>query len=395
MNKEQILARLEAIEKRVKEIQVETRKDGTDLDKLTSELNELGLEKRQLTLDLQALAIQNAETNTRSFGVGNINVQERNFENMAREELLASPEYRSAFFKALRGVELNEVEKRAYTSASDSAGAVIPTQTSDMIFDKMVKVAPMINEITLLRVAGSLKFGVENVRGDAAAHTENATVTPASDSLAYVTLGGYERIKVIRISKTVQTMAIPAFEAWLTKILAEDIGEKLENDIINGTGSSQPKGIAYATTYTAGSNAVEFTNASTPTYDNVMDMISYLPARYDGKAKFLCNKKFLFGYLAKIKDDQKQPILIKNMTAEVPLAIMGYPVLISDKVADKTMYLGDFTNVVGNLSQDVTIESSTQSGFLNNSIDYRGAALFDCNVTLTDAFIKMSEAAAG
>ena len=86
-----------------------------------------------------------------------------------------------------------------------------------------------------------------------------------------------------------------------------------------------------------------------------MDMISYLPARYDGKAKFLCNKKFLFGYLAKIKDDQKQPILIKNMTAEVPLAIMGYPVLISDKVADKTMYLGDFTNVVGNLSQDLTI----------------------------------------
>lgn len=403
MDREAIKARLKEIETRVSEItdQIETR-DGEnvpDYEALNTELDALSEESRQLKLRMKGLDISEGFTddkNVRSLGGVQMmnNEPEKRFEKMERDELLTTKEYRSAFLKALQGKNLSEVEQRAYSSASDSAGAVIPTETASTIFDKMIKVAPMLNEITLLRVAGNLKFGVEDSRADASQHTENASVTPATDSLTYVTLGGYEAVKVLRISKTVQTMAIDAFENWLTKILAEDVAEKVENWIINGTGSSQPKGVEKARTWTASTTSIEYTNGSTPTYDNVMDLISLLPARYDGKAKILCNKKFLFGYLAKIKDDNKQPILVKNMTAEMPLAIMGYPVLVSDKVEDGSMYLGDFTNLVGNLSQDITIESSTQSGFLNNAIDYRGACLFDCDIALADAFVKLTEAAA-
>jgi len=56
------------------------------------------------------------------------------------------------------------------------------------------------------------------------------------------------------------------------------------------------------------------------------------------------------------------------------------------------MYFGNYKKVVGNLAQDVLVESSTQSGFLSNSIDFRGTAIFDCDIALPDAFIKMSEA---
>lgn len=388
--------RLQEIEKRLAEIKVELENDNADIDALEKEVKELTEERKAIQEKIERR--KEIMANIVS-GEGTIitdfipNKEERKFENMTKEEILETPEYRSAFLKKLLGKPLTEVEERAYTSADNSAGAVIPTLTASELFDKMVAIAPMIDEITLLRVAGNVKFAIENVRDAATKHTENAAVTPAGDSLAYVTLAGYEYIKVIRISKTVQTMSINAFENWLTDMLAEDIAVAIENDIINGDGVSGPKGVEYAATWVADENLIEYANGGSPSYDNVMDMIAALPLRYHSGAKFLCNSKFLYGKLAKIKDDQKQPILVKDMANGLQFRIMGFPVLLSDKVADGVMYFGNFKKIVGNLAQDVTVESSTQSGFLNNSIDFRGTAIFDCDIALPDAFIKMAEAA--
>jgi len=382
--------RLQEIEKRLAEIKVELEKDGADIDALEKEVKELTEERREI---LEKIEKRNKIIKDIADGAGNpipgfIPTEERKDEPKGPD----SPEYRSAFLKRLLGKKLTEVEERAYSSASDSAGAVIPTQTASTLFDKMTKIAPMLNEITLLRVAGNLKFAVQNVRGEAAQHTENETVTPAGDKLAYVALAGYEYIKVIRISKTVQTMSINAFEGWLTDMLAEDIAVAIENKIINGSGNGQPKGIEYANTWVDGDNAVEYTN--NPSYDDIMDMIALLPQRYHAGAKFLCNSKFLYGNIAKIKDNSGQPILVKDMANGIQFRIMGFPVLLSDKVADGVMYFGNYKKVVGNLAQDVLVESSTQSGFLSNSIDFRGTAIFDCDIALPDAFVKMKEAAA-
>ncbi len=390
--------RLKEIEKRLAEIKVELDKDGADIDALEEEVKELTEERKKL---LEQAEKRKKIINDIASGEGTViddfipkPKEERKFENMTKEEILETPEYRSAFLKKLLGKPLTEVEERAYSSASDSAGAVIPTQTASELFDKMVAIAPMINEITLLRVAGNVKFAIENVRDAATQHTENAAVTPAGDSLDYVTLAGYEYIKVIRISKTVQTMSINAFENWLTDMLAEDIAVAIENDIINGNGQSGPKGVEKAATWTADENLIKYTKGGAPSYDNVMDMIAALPLRYHSGAKFLCNSKFLYGKLAKIKDDSNQPILVKDMANGLQFRIMGFPVLLSDKVVDGVMYFGNYKKVVGNLAQDVLVESSTQSGFLSNSIDFRGTAIFDCDIALPDAFIKMAEAEA-
>lgn len=386
--------RLQEIEARLAQIKVELEKDGADIDALEQEVKELTEERKKL---LEQVEKRKRIISDISGGAGTVindflpKAEERKKE-FSKDTVFEAPEYRSAFFKRLLGKELTEVEQRAYSSAADSAGAVIPTQTANMLFDKMTAIAPMLNEITLLRVAGNIKFAIEGTRDAAGAHTENADITPASDALVYVELAGYERVKVIRISKTVQTMSINAFEGWLVNMLAEDIAIALENDIINGTGSSAPKGIEKAATWVANTNAIEYANAGSPTYDNVMDMIALLPQRYHAGAKFLCNSKFLYGKLAKIKDDQKQPILVKDMANGIQFRIMGFPVLLSDKVTDGVMYFGNYKKVVGNLAQDITVESSTQSGFLANAIDFRGSVIFDCDIALSDAFIKMYEA---
>lgn len=378
------------IEKRLKEIderKIEIRQllesnVETDLDEVEKELVELEAEAKELRSKKEiAEKIQTGEVEARK-------IEEPEVEkSMDREDILASKEYRSAFFKRLLGRPLNEVEERAYTSADNSAGAVIPVETANMIFEKMVKVAPMLSQITLLRVAGNVKFAIEGTRNVAAIHTENEAITPATDTLTYVTLAGYEYAKVIRISKTVATMAIDAFETWLVNMLAEDIARAIEDDIINGTDSNEPKGVEKANTWTTGT--LISVAASALDFDDIMDLIALLPNGYMSNAKFLCNSRMFYGTLAKIKDAEGSPIYVRDMESGVGFRIMGFPVILSDYVANNTAYFGDFSKVIGNLSQDIMVESSTQSGFLANAIDFRGTAIFDCDIAVPEAFRKL------
>lgn len=376
------------IEKRLKEIderKIEIRQllesdVETDLDEVEKELTELEAEAKELRSKKEiAEKIQTGEAEVRK-------IEEPEVETM--DNITATKEYRSAFFKRLLGKPLTEVEERAYTSADQSAYAVIPVETANMIFEKMVKVAPMLSQITLLRVAGNVKFAIEGTRNVAAIHTENEAITPATDTLTYVTLAGYEYAKVIRISKTVATMAIDAFETWLVNMLAEDIARAIEDDIINGTDSNEPRGIekAYAS-WTPGT--LISVAASALDFDDIMDLIALLPNGYMSNAKFLCNSRMFYGTLAKIKDAEGSPIYVRDMEAGVGFRIMGFPVILSDYVANNTAYFGDFSKVIGNLSQDIMVESSTQSGFLANAIDFRGTAIFDCDIAVPEAFRKL------
>lgn len=318
-------------------------------------------------------------------------------EERAMEERIVgveSKEYRSAWLKNLQGIELTETEKRDYTSAAASSGGAIPTETSEALFAKMVTLAPMLSEITLLRVAGNVNFTAEGVRNAAVQHTENAAITASTDTLVKVSLTGYEFNKLLYVSKTVQTMSINAFESWLVDMIAEDIAVAIEDQIINGTGSSAPKGIEKAATWSTAStgNYVQVTGTFTITYADVLNMIGKLPSRYDSNAKFLADKKMVYQGLAKVVDTQGRPILINDATGNHPMRVLGYPVILSDKVTDKTLYLGDFKKVVGNLAQDVTVERDASAGFASNSIAYRGGAIFDCNIALADAFVKLTTA---
>lgn len=354
-----------------------------DLKALEAELRSLDEEKKAIEQRQAMLS-----------GIGSGAIETRSIQNPMNTPAAAvnpndTPEYRSAWIKNLQGNPLNDAEKRAF-DLSTSPGA-IPTSTSEELFGKMVKLAPMLSEITLLRVAGNVQFATEGQRSAAGQHTENGVITGATDTLVKVSLTGYEYNKLLYVSKTVQTMSVNAFEGWLIDMIAEDISVAIEDQIINGTGSAAPKGIEKANTWaTASNNLVVCTGTFVITYGDVLAMIALLPARYDANAKFLASKAMVYQGLANVKDTTGRPIFVMNPTDPYPMRVLGYPVRISDKVAAKTLYLGDYKKVVGNLSQDMTVEKDASAGFASNSIAYRGGAIFDCNIALADAFVKLT-----
>lgn len=385
MRIKEIEARLAAIKKEIEERGDAMKAEEIDaLEKETKELTEerTGLiaaaEKRNGILDNIA---KGGGVSVRSFG-------KKEEDNTDPDDPFGTPEYRSAWLKNLRRLPLTDAEKRAYANASGTGAEVVPTQTANEIISKVKKLAPMLNEVTLLHVKGAVKFVVEGTNNDAAIHTENAAITPAADTLTTVTLSGYEIVKLVQISDTVMTMSIAAFESWIVDMLAEAIARKVEDFFINGTGTSQPKGIDKANTWGA-TNSVTVGASASLTAANVQTLIGLLNAGYDRNAKFVMSKRTLFTDFMPLQDTSKNHIVTVQGNSYF---VYGYPVLLSDYVKEHEAFLGDFKKVCANLAESINVKNAYDID--TNSYKYSGIAIFDCQPAIGEAFVKLVKAGA-
>lgn len=384
MRIKEIEARLAAIKQ-----EIETRGDSmtaAEIDALEQETAQLTEERTGL---IAAAEKRNGILNSiaKGAGVTSRRFAQDNGDNTSPEDPFGTPEYRSAWLKNIRRLPLNDAEKRAFAVAGDTASAAIPTETANEIISKIKTLAPMLNEVTLLHVKGAVKFVVENANSAAEKHTENAEITAAADTLAEVSLSGYEIVKLVQISDTVMSMSIAAFESWIVGMLSEAIARKIEDLIINGTGTSQPKGIDKANTW-GETNSVTVANAASLTAAYVQTLIGLLPSGYDINAKFVMNKKTLFTDFMPLMDSSKNHIVSVQNGAYF---IYGYPVLLSDYVANNEAFLGDFKKVCANLAEDINVKSAYDID--TNSYKYSGIAIFDCKPAIGEAIVKLVKAA--
>ncbi len=383
MRIKEIEARLAAIKK-----EIEERGDAMkaeEIDALEKETKELTEERAGL---IAAAEKRNGILDNIAKGAGIVSrTFEQKQDNADPDDPFGTPEYRSAWLKNLRRLPLTDAEKRAYANASGTGAEVVPTQTANEIISKVKKLAPMLNEVTLLHVKGAVKFAVEGTNNDAAIHTENAAITAAADTLTTVTLTGYEIIKLVQISDTVMTMSIAAFESWIVDMLAEAIARKVEDFFINGTGSSQPKGIDKANTWGA-TNSVTVAKSGSLTAANVQTLIGLLNAGYDRNAKFVMSKKTLFTDFMPLMDTSKNHIVTVQGNNYF---VYGYPVLLSDYVKEHEAFLGDFKKVCANLAENINVKNAYDID--TNSYKYSGIAIFDCTPAIGEAFVKLAKAA--
>lgn len=313
------------------------------------------------------------------------NKEEKKMENEERN-ILESAEFRSAYLKNLQGRKLSEEEERALTSAAASAGAAVPTITQNLIIEKLYDEAPLLKEIELLNVNGNVTFAVEGTINNASVHTENGSQTDAADTLIPVSLSIYEVTKYITISKTVSKMSIDAFERWLTNMLAKRIARKITDLIINGTGTNEATGVNAANTWGA-TNSVTVAKTASLSKANVLAVTALLPGGYDRNAKWLMSKKTLLGDFRPLQDKGTDDLFVKE---NGKYYVEGYEVMLDDNVTEHEAFLGDFKMYVGNLAEEVTVD--TDKKLSTNSYEYLGCAMFDGKPAIGDAFVKIVKA---
>ena len=379
MNLEQVTQRLAELDEEVRnandvEFVNKATEEKKDLLSRKSELEDLEARK-QAALDITAQKVEPKVIETRK-------ENKMDFEKMTSAEARGTEEYRNAFLKGLLGQPLNEVEKRFNEMATTDALGVVPTITQERIFNKLKEYAPLLSEITLLQVPGNVSFVVEGTNNAAAIHPENTLITPAADATVEVKLGGFEIVKILRISATVQAMGINSFESWLVDVISENISAKIGSYLIYGSGLSMPEGVDYAQTWSDGTTAVQW-EAANPTYTELMELAGYLKAGYHRRAKWLMNSTTFWTQVLPASDNSKVKILTDDFKR-----LLGYPIMIDDNCTTGDIFFGDFKKLVGNLSQNIKVDRSTESGFVYNSIDFRGTAIFDSKIAVGEAFVK-------
>lgn len=392
------MTRLEKIEARLDELEKELaaedaeNKDEEELDKIEEEVRSLQKEKKDILERAEkrrSLEKSIAEGRTKAtditsqfFNGGNTNMsQERTFD-------IASAEYRNAWLKNIRGLEMSDIEKRALTTADASAGAAVPTTTVNKIIDKVKEYCPIINKIELLHVKGSVTLPAEGTTADAQKHAQGAAITADADTLVKVTLGGYEITKLVTVSKSVVTMSIDAFENWLVNKIARKVAEKIDALIFNGTGTGEAQGVNAITWSEKNSITVGKTAALSEA--NVTGVVALMNGGYFADAEWYMSSSTFFADFHPLMNNSKNNVVTEN---NGEYRIMGKVVNFDERIATHEAILGDFyRGYIGNLQEDVNVTS--QFVTRENAYDFLGCAIFDGKVQAVEAFVKIAKATA-
>lgn len=318
------------------------------------------------------------------------------------DDVTATKEYRSAFYKFVMGQKLNDTEKSAWDAAaklfekrSDSfnastdTAAVIPDQTLNEVVKKARKQGGLLAEARAFAIPSKVSIPVGTPADKAAWHTEGAAVGSDKASLTTVNFDANEIIKVFSISTKVNTMSIDAFESYLTDELVACVMDTLNDGLVNGTGSGQGTGLEKGITWTKDKNLFTATD-----YKGLAKAFGKMQRGYAAGAKVAMNNATLYSFLYGMTDSQGRPVIIADPKAESIGKLFGHDIVIDDNIADDTIYVGNFSQYMGyNLPNGIVVESSRESSFKSGLIDYRALAIADCKPIVDEAFIKISTAA--
>lgn len=325
-----------------------------------------------------------------------------------KNDIFASPEYRSAFYKTLLGQELEDTEKEVYTraievakverrsdafSTTTSAALVLPTTTLNEIISKARTMGGLMGECRNFSIPTNLAVPIGTPSQKAGWHTQGALVEAedAAAGIASVSFGAFEILKVFSLSAAAKLMTISAFESYIIDELTACVMETIADSLVNGTGIDQGKGVL-AITWNAG-NSFTFPINGTIYHEDLTKMAAKLKRGYGANAKWAMNNTTLFSQLYGMTDANGRPIYIADPKNEVIGFILGKPIVIDDGLPDDVVLLGNFKYMGYNIPQGVMVEVSRESSFKSGLVDYRALAIADTKPLVDEAFVKLSRSA--
>jgi HK97 family phage major capsid protein len=379
--------RIQEIELRLKAIETEIESDDADLDTLETEVRNLKAEKDKIEKRTAiAAGIVSGTVENRAIPKPTGAILEFDVETV-----LSTPEYRSAYLKRLQGKSLTEVEQRALTTGSASAGAAVPTTTLDMVISKLRQFSVLFPHVCVSYIPGNLNLVVQNAFNSASWKAEGVAGTPADDTVVNINLIGFELIKLVQISAASDAMTVDAFEEYIASELARQMAIAIENSILNGSGSGQPTGIIPGVTWDA-TNSSTYSKANGIAYDDIVKGRALLGSMYRNNAIWVFNSA-CEAQIMLIKDNYGHPIFTSDAADGFTGKLLGSPYVIDDYVPTDTLLFGCFDYYYMNFAKAPTIDVSREAAFTSGMLTYRGLAVADGKPALSEAFVKLTRSA--
>lgn len=320
--------------------------------------------KGEKAADLRALSETPALVD--AFGSGTGAVVGSTGEGSEVEDIYDSIEYRRAFMNhVIKGEAIPEKFINADSNTTTStAGSVIPTTLMQKIIERIDAIGMILPHVTRTAYKGGVKIPTSTVKPVASWVSEGA----GSEKQKYTTGSidfAYNKLRcAVSMSLEVDTMALTVFETTFIKNVADAMVKALEQSIINGSGSGQPKGILKETPVTG--QAIDVAAADKLSYGLLTDAEAALPLAYENSAVWLMTKKTFMGFIGMV-DNNKQPIARVNagINGRPERTLLGRPVVLNDYMANyadtvsaDTIFAALFNleDFVLNTNMDVTVK---------------------------------------
>lgn len=265
-----------------------------------------------------------------------------------------TPEYRKAFMNhVLNGTDIPaEFRADAVTKTTD-IGAVIPTTVLNKIVEKMEATGMILPRVTHTAYKGGVSIPTSNVKpvatwvNEGAGSEKQKKTTPKSGTVTFA----YHKLRcAVAVTLESDTMAMSAFESTLISNIVEAMTKAVEQSIVSGSGSGQPKGILSETPPTG-----QVIQVATPSYQDLIDAEAVLPQAYENDAEWCMSKKTFMTYFG-LTDANGQPVGRVNygIAGKPERFLLGRPVVVCDYVT----------------SYDASVAAGTKFAFLFNFKDY-------------------------
>lgn len=366
--------RIEEINVRMAAIQGEIdTATGDQLTALEQEVTALTEERNKLMAEVQTRQKLRSDI-AAGIKTGTIIEPETKEERKMENFNLASTEYRSAFLKHLRGEEMNDVEKRAFTFLTTNTAQPLPEVMQNRIIDLIGEAHPIVADVYTMASGSAITIPVaKSIAADAGETAEAAAANELEIKFEDVSLSGKDYTANVKLSYKMRLMAIDAFEDYVVSQIAARLGAVLAAGIV----ANIKAGMAADNKIATGVN-----------YANIVAGFGEL--KRVGTVVVYGTRKGVYNKLVGMVDSQKRPIFMNAITEKAAGAILGATIKFEDAVGDTELLIGDPAKYLQNVVAPVIIE--TDKDLNNHTFVYSGYTCQEGVLTDDKAFALVSEA---
>ena len=296
---------------------------------------------------------------------------------------------------ALRKLADGEIKEHRFTReqrdlTSSNAGGVVPQSFYDQITAVMESIGPLRTLGTVVETSSGedVKFPTLTANSAAALVAEGGTIGESDATISSFTLGSYKLAFLTQLSQELLRDSGVNLEAVLAEQAGIALQKKMNQYFIEGTGSSQPKGLENVSTV----KTLAATGAIT--IDEIFDAIYGMGQAYRNDPSFaMMFSGNTINEIRQLKDSNNQYLWSPAVQAGQPDRLAGVPVYEDANIDDmgasaKMGYVGAFKRFYIRQVNGIDIARSDDFAFSAGLVSYRMQVSFDCSPDADSSAIK-------
>lgn len=385
--------------------QAEELVNGGKLDEFTAKKAEIEALDQKFTdeataqANLNALKDNSTVKNITDMSGASVNGKTAESVNLGGTSASEAEVYNRAFAKHLLGHDLNAEEKNVFdmknaTQVTADHGVVIPESYVQGIWQEMGEQHPIIADTVKTFVKGDLTIITGKADTSAKWYDEATSVEESGVTTGEINLKGYELAKAVTVSWKLKEMSIDDFIPFITRAIAEVLGNAIASAIVSGLGTpsgadtfkAQPKGIITALKAESGTpHVVTYSATDALTYEKLTTTMSKMKSGYVSGSSIYAKNNTIWNTLATLVDEIGRPLFIPDVTSGGVGRMFGLIVKEEDAVPDNGMLFGNVgKGYVMNVNRNISV--LTEDHVKARTTDYVGYAIMDGTTKTTEAF---------